>query len=246
MKVGELYKKLDEKFPFDLQCEWDNSGFLCGELEDEVEKVLVTLDVNLEVCENAVLLGCNVILSHHPLMFGKGINSIVDSKDAKILKYCIKNNLNIIAMHTNLDNSDAYVSKAIALKLGYEVTHTFSLGEDVIGVEVDINQDTVDVVNHIKHVFNYRALKCSLNNSKVKKALIIGGSGNDAFHKFSNSSIDMIITGDVKHAVFHDAYCASKSVVEILHYEEFEALRNVLDDFDVEVKLFDKNYCQII
>ncbi len=246
MIVKELYDKLNEKHSFDLQCDWDNSGLICGDLKDEVRKVLVTLDINEEVCKYAVDRGCNVILSHHPIIFGYGMKSILNSKDARIIKYAIRNDLNIIVMHTNLDNSNAYVSKAIAKRLNYKELDEYYVGEDALGVVVEVSEELISVAEKIKDTFNYKAVKCTTNNNFIKTALIIGGSGSDVLNLILNSNIDLLITGDVKHSVFHDANCANKSVIEISHYEEFEAMKTVLDGFGLDVEFYDVRHCQML
>ena len=70
MTVKELYRYLNEKIPSALSCEWDNDGLMCCPTPDrEVRKALVALDISEEMVELAIESKCDVILSHHPLVF---------------------------------------------------------------------------------------------------------------------------------------------------------------------------------
>ena len=103
MLLKEIYDSLNQIAPFELQEDWDNSGLLLGDMEAEVERILVTLDVTDEVVEQAIQANADLIISHHPLIFSPvtKINS-ENFITARILKLA-NNNINYIAMHTNMD-----------------------------------------------------------------------------------------------------------------------------------------------
>ncbi len=246
MRVIDFVNKLDELYPFANQAEWDNSGFLCGDKSAEVEKVLVTLDVDVSVLTSAVDLGCNVIVSHHPIIFGQGLKSIVDSDDALIIKFALRNNLSIISLHTNLDHHDAFVGRMIAKHLEYPVIDTFIVDDYPLGVVVRIDKGISDIVSHIKEKFDYKGVKCCGVKEHVNKALIIGGAGSGVVNSFTKSNIDLFITGDLRHSDFHDAYKNGKSMIEIGHYEEFYAMKEVLKSFDLEVIYNNKNFYEVV
>ena len=97
MLLKEIYDSLNKIAPFELQEEWDNSGLLLGDMEAEVERILVTLDVTDEVVEQAIQANADLIISHHPLIFSPvtKINS-ENFITARILKLA-NNNINYIA-----------------------------------------------------------------------------------------------------------------------------------------------------
>ena len=105
MLLREIYKNLDTIAPFEYQEEWDNSGLLVGDMESDVERILVTLDVTDEVIEQAIQANADLIISHHPLIFSPlcKINS-EDFISKRVLKIA-NNNINYIAMHTNMDTT---------------------------------------------------------------------------------------------------------------------------------------------
>lgn len=118
MKINELMKKLDEIAPFKDSEEWDNTGLLVGDNEEEVTGVLTALDCSLATVEEAIDKDLNTIVSHHPLIFPK-VNSITDHFYGRIIRMLIKNDINLITMHTNLDHQPNGVSHMIAEALGF-------------------------------------------------------------------------------------------------------------------------------
>ena len=113
MKVKDVTNYLESIAPLQLQEDYDNSGLIIGNDDDKVEGALVCLDVTEEVIREAISLGCNLIIAHHPLIFS-GIRKInANNYPSSCVVLAIKNNLNIYAIHTNLDN----VQKELMVKL---------------------------------------------------------------------------------------------------------------------------------
>ena len=118
MKVKEITKVLEQIAPTFLQESYDNSGLLIGNKDDDIDKVLITLDVTEEVLNEAIQKKCNLIISHHPIIFN-GLKKITGSNAVeRITEIAIKNNINIYAIHTNLDNVDKGVNSIICDKIG--------------------------------------------------------------------------------------------------------------------------------
>lgn len=118
MQVKELVSYLNHIAPFSYQESYDNSGLLVGDPDARVKGVLVALDCIESVVDEAILHGANVILTHHPIIF-KGLKRITGSNyvERTVLK-AIKNDINLIAIHTNLDNVHFGVNHIISEKLG--------------------------------------------------------------------------------------------------------------------------------
>ena len=120
MKVKDILTTLEAWAPPSYQESYDNSGLLIGDPGTTFQKALVTLDVTEAVLDEALSKGCNLIIAHHPLIFG-GIKRLTGSHwvERCIIK-AIKNNLVIYAIHTNLDNVHDGVNMKIAQKIGLE------------------------------------------------------------------------------------------------------------------------------
>lgn len=118
VKLSEITNFLETIYPLYLQESWDNSGLLIGHYENEIKKALVTLDVTKEVLEEAISKNCELIISHHPVIF-KEIKSITGKNATeRIVENAIKNNISVYTIHTNLDNSYAGINAILCEKLG--------------------------------------------------------------------------------------------------------------------------------
>lgn len=120
MKIGDLVGFINESAPFQYQESYDNSGLITGNVNDEVKGVLCSLDCVEDVVQEAIEKKCNVILAHHPIVFG-GLKSLTGANyvERTVIK-AIKNDIAIIAAHTNMDNVHTGVNKKIAEKIGLE------------------------------------------------------------------------------------------------------------------------------
>jgi len=117
MRLSEICKYLDTSIPLSFQEEYDNSGLQIGFHESDVSSALLTIDITEDVIDEAVKKGCNLIVSHHPLLF-KGLKKITGrSYTERILTRAIKEDIAIYSAHTNLDTVDFGVSRKMALKL---------------------------------------------------------------------------------------------------------------------------------
>jgi dinuclear metal center YbgI/SA1388 family protein len=117
MKIADIIKVFDEAAPAELQESYDNAGLIIGSPDDEVKAALITLDVTEEVIEEAINLKCDLIIAHHPLIF-KGLKSLGRKNPVERMTItCIRNNIAVFAIHTNLDNVLTGVNLRICDKL---------------------------------------------------------------------------------------------------------------------------------
>ena len=120
MQIKDLIEFIENKFPLELQESYDNCGLTYGHKENTLEGILVCLDVTEQVVKEAIQKKCNVIVSHHPVIFN-GIKKInLNSMNTRILEQCIKNDIALYALHTNLDNHNEGVNKEIINRIGLE------------------------------------------------------------------------------------------------------------------------------
>lgn len=118
MKIKELTSELEKFAPRIYQESYDNCGLLVGDANKEITGVLLSLDCTESVIEEAIQLKCNLIIAHHPIIFG-GLKKLTGSNyvERTVIK-AIQNNIAIYAAHTNLDNVKNGVNAKIASKLG--------------------------------------------------------------------------------------------------------------------------------
>jgi dinuclear metal center YbgI/SA1388 family protein len=116
--IADLMRYLSEIAPFSLQESYDNSGLIYGNPANPISGLLISLDLTEEVLDEALSKKCNVVLSHHPVIFSAFKRLDINSSTHRVLVRAIKNDIAVIAFHTNLDNSSPGISSAMAEKLG--------------------------------------------------------------------------------------------------------------------------------
>lgn len=118
LKIGDITKHLEQTAPLPLQEDYDNAGLLTGNKNQKIKGVLISLDATEAVIDEAIKLGYNLVISHHPIIF-RGLKKITGSNYVeRVIIKAIKNDIALYAIHTNLDNIKNGVNKKIADKLG--------------------------------------------------------------------------------------------------------------------------------
>ncbi len=117
-KIKDLINFIEEKFPPQVQESYDNSGFILGNKNAEIQGVLLTIDITENVVKEAITKNCNLIISHHPIIF-RPLKKITGSNHIeRTVIDAIKNDIAIYAAHTSLDNSYNGLNKYIGDKFG--------------------------------------------------------------------------------------------------------------------------------
>ena len=118
MKAKEIIKVIEDFAPLSIQESWDNCGLCIGSPEDEVSSVLIGLDCTVELVDEAIRCGADMIITHHPLIFS-GLKKISpeDMVGAAVIK-AVRAGICIYAAHTSADKVIAGVSGAMAARLG--------------------------------------------------------------------------------------------------------------------------------
>ncbi len=118
MKLSDLIEHFEKLAPSSLQETYDNSGLQIGSATKEVTKGLICLDVTPEVVEEAIAIGCDLIITHHPLIFG-GLKKITGATASqRVILEAIKNNIAIYSIHTNLDSISGGTNSMLGQRLG--------------------------------------------------------------------------------------------------------------------------------
>ncbi len=176
MKINDIIQVLESLAPPALQENYDNSGLITGNKEDEVTGAIVCLDSTEEVLNEAIAMGCNLIIAHHPIIFS-GLKKITGKTYVeRIIIKAIKNNLAIYAIHTNLDNVYEGVNLKIASRLSLINTRILAPKENML----------VKLVTFVPEA----------HAGKVQDALFAAGGG--AIGNYSECSFSQHGTGSFK------------------------------------------------
>ncbi|MBK9291250.1 MAG: Nif3-like dinuclear metal center hexameric protein [Bacteroidetes bacterium] len=120
LRVKDFIDLFETTAPLSFQESYDNAGLLVGSPDQEVDRVMLCLDLSEAIVAEAAQKGCNLIISHHPVIF-KGLKSIgARTEVERIVVSAIRNGLSIMAMHTNLDNVYRGVNHMLAQRLGLQ------------------------------------------------------------------------------------------------------------------------------
>jgi dinuclear metal center YbgI/SA1388 family protein len=118
MKLKKITYEFEKSFPKNISEEWDNVGVMVGEVDSDINKVQISLDITDEIIDRAISEKANLIITHHPMIF-RGIKSVTDeNRIGKRVINLIKNNIAVYSLHTNLDSAKEGLNQYIAEKLG--------------------------------------------------------------------------------------------------------------------------------
>lgn len=225
IKVKDIAEAIETFAPKQLQESYDNAGLQVGDPDMDVTAALLCLDVTEDVVREAIERRCNLIVSHHPLLF-KGLKEVTGrTATERIVITAIKENIAIYSAHTNLDSAWEGVSYEIAhalnirnLKVLEPKSDNNSVGLGVIG---DIQPvPKIEFLRKIKEAFKVKSLRYSSQSPQlvVRKVAVCGGAGASLIRDAIEAGADMIITGDVK---YHDftTYGLDIIIADIGHYE---------------------------
>lgn len=218
-KVSDILNFLEEKAPFGLKLDFDNVGHLVGHGEQKVNKILVALDITDEVIEEAVEMGAELIVSHHPLIFF-AIKSVTDGTwvGRRILRMAEKG-IAGICMHTNLDAAQDGVNDALMKALGGDVTEILDpvSGIGRIGLlprEISFDQ----FLEHTKKALSVNGLRYHDAGRTVRRIGCCGGSGGGDLALAAEAGCDCYVTADVKYDQFLEAKSLGISLVDADHF----------------------------
>lgn len=223
MKISDVAIALEKLSPKSEALNWDNIGLMVGDFDSEVNKILVTLDVDEDAVEKAVLIGADLIVSHHPLIFGKISKVTNESLTGKRIISLIKNDIACYSMHTNFDICGS-MGQIAADTLDLENAKTLEVtndNENGLGkiAFVEGNMTAKDWALKVKKDFGLSSVKIFGPLDKVvKKVAIYPGSGKDSIDIAIEQGADILITGDIGHHAGIDAKAMGLTVIDAGHY----------------------------
>ena len=237
MKIKEVLSALERFAPLPLQESWDNAGLQVGLTETEVSGALLCLDVNEKIVDEAIRKGCNVVVSHHPLLF-RGLKTISDLTDVqRTVMKAIQKGICVISMHTNMDNAKGGVNYKMAEKLGLrdvlflapKTVDGVESGSGVIG-ELPEAQASDDFVLAVKKAFGVECAMCNeLLRRPVRKVALCGGAGDFLLDEALKAGADAFITGEMHYHQYF-GYEQQIQICVIGHYQSEQYTAEIFRD----------------
>ena len=220
--ISDLYELIDGFAPFSTQLDFDNSGLCVGDPSAQVEGILLTTDVTPEVVDEAVEKDCNVIISHHPVIF-KGVKEIVAGKGMlyDVIAKAVKADVALIAAHTNLDDCDGGLNDYVAQELGLQVTDSgecLRIGE----LETDATVTLGEYAAFVADKLGDPTVRYVGDDDKIIQTVAVGTGAGGRDEKLiaapAEKGVDGSVTAEVKHSVALEAKAAGVGIIECTHH----------------------------
>ena len=223
--VKDILFELDLLVPSKLIVEVDNCGLIIGDMSSKVTACVMALDVTNDIVDLAIKQKAELIITHHPIIFDPlstiSYNSIVHK--------VVRNKLNVICVHSNLDAVSGGVNSVLINLLGITgskmLKNTNHMGR--IGrLKTDMNG--VDLARFAKTMTHSPTANVSNGGNVISTVAVLGGSGGSYIKTAFDEGADAFITGEVKHSDYIYAINSGKTLITIgHHYSEVQVL-NVL------------------
>ncbi len=240
--VREVYRFLNEKAPFGLQMDFDNAGFLVGRAGQAVNRILIALDITESVIQEAREKGAQLIVTHHPVIWG-GARSVTDETvTGRKLLALVESGIAVICAHTNLDAVSGGVNDALALRLGLsDIQQLHQDGVDDQGRPYGIGrfglvpeQSLFDFAQGVKRLLGANGLRIVDGGSPVRKVAVGGGACGNMIADVLNAGCDTFVTSDVKYDGFLDAKAMGLNLIDAGHYPTENVVCPVLEQWLIQ------------
>ncbi len=233
-KVKDIAEKIERLAPTSLAEPWDNVGLMVGDEEQEINKILICLDVTSENIRIAAEQKCDLIISHHPLLFSPLKSVTEQTIQGSIVRTLIKNNISVYSAHTNLDKADGGMNDALAEKLGLDEVRSFFPDEyedrDNIG-RIGVLENPVeltDFVSFVKSILGCRTIRSlGIPTEEIQTVALCTGAGGDGILTAYRAGADVYVTSDIKH---HEAQLAFELGLNLIDAGHFET-ENIICEF---------------
>ncbi|MCD8238559.1 MAG: Nif3-like dinuclear metal center hexameric protein [Clostridiales bacterium] len=224
-KIKDIISAMEEVAPKRAALEWDNPGLMTGDPEAEVKKAVVALDVEDEVITEAINLGANLIITHHPLIFSPVKAVTPETRAGKLLLRLIENRIAVFSAHTNLDVSpigtNAYLAELLELE-DIEFLMPSQDGVYAMGRVSSLKQrtKTEDFAEFVKNKLNLSNMVYIKSTEYVTKIGLCTGHGCDRefLEAAKAKGCDGYVTGDVSYHEAQEACHLGISLFDGTHY----------------------------
>ena len=232
MKHRDIANIIEEIAPLRLQEGYDNCGFQVGDPDDECSGILICVDATEDILDEAIQKGCNLIVTHHPLLFHATKQILVRHRMDMVLRKALKHDISIYSCHTAIDNAPIMgVSMTDAQMLGLTDIVAIAPHGDAVGPVVGnlpTSMKVTDAISYVKNIFNSTTARVSRFDDYTTVSRIAIGGG--ACHEFLPDAIaagaQMFVTSDCKHNDFLD-YQNSIILMDLGHFDTEKCTKHI-------------------
>ena len=239
IRVKDVTAAIEEFAPLSLQEKWDNSGLCIGSPDASVSSVLLGLDCTPELVDEAVSVGADMIVTHHPLIFS-GLKKIApeDPVGLAVMK-AVSAGIAVYAAHTSADKVIAGVSGAMARRLGLVNIEVLDAEDNGVGLgtvgDFPEPMDSCAAIEFVKERFNLQAVRTSRPvGCPVSRVAMCGGAGGSLIGKAEQAGAQLYLCGDISYHHFFTR--PDFMIMDVGHYE------SEIEIVDILFALLKKNF----
>jgi dinuclear metal center YbgI/SA1388 family protein len=237
MKFIELHQHFERWASASFAENYDNVGLIVGEYDTEITGILVNLEVTEEVLEEAIQLGCNLLVTHHPIWFQARKKLNGEDYVSRIIMKAIRNHIGLYAIHTNLDSVISGVNRKIAEILELEIIGfikkhpTLEVGSGIYG-NLKALVSFENFLSTLKEKFQVPCIRYSraFHKPLIQKIAICGGSGSFLIPEVFNLKVDAFVTADITYHKFFDNE-GQFYLIDLGHYESEQYTCEIILDY---------------
>ena len=246
MTVQDVYRVLNEVAPFETQADFDNSGLLVGSPAQEVTGILLALDVTMPVIDEALALGAQLIITHHPLMFSARRRITDEDTEGRLITRLIRGNLSLIAAHTNLDQAPGGINDTLAALCELQEVS----GEGFFRSGLLPSPMTAGcLAGFLQERLGDAVRLMGPESALVSRMGVCSGSGSDEWILARDAGCQAFLSGEIKH---HHALAMADAGIVALEcgHDATEApgiralaaaLQNALDEIQWKVRVYESS-----
>lgn len=235
MLLEKIIEIMEDWAPESTQIEGDHSGLQVGDRKDEIKAIVLSLDCDRGALEFAKENRANLIIAHHPFIYGVLNKMDFKGKTQRLVAQACKYDINVYSSHTNLDKADDGVNDALAEKIGMEDPKKF-LGLDLsMGRWDDIEPISAkDLALKAKEALKTPYVQVFGNpDSIIERLAVVGGSGTSMRDEVFEIGADALLTGEVK---YHDYRAMVDDGMVLLDCGHYPTERPVLEKIEARLK----------
>lgn len=227
MTVKDIFDFLNGIAPVNTACNFDNVGILVGDPSAEVSGAVVALDCTASAIKAAIKNNCELIITHHPVIFDPLKTVLAGSTVFEL----VKNGISVISMHTNLDIAVSGVNDCLCYALEFNNFEKRPANDGYLlnFAELDTPLSADELAQYIKEKLG-GSVKFTDSGKNIKKVAICSGSGGGYIFDTAVSGCDALITADVKHNIFIDSERLGISVFDAGHFNTEDVVTEPLKD----------------
>ncbi len=231
MKISEIITAIEKVAPLDTAMPYDNPGLLVGNGDEECTGVLLTVDLTDRALQEAEENGCNLIITHHPIIFTPRKNFLTKDYKCDLIASAYILSIAVYSAHTNIDAYHDNMAVRTLHALGAKNVTT--LFENGIGAVGDVDMKFFEIKEGIKYLLDDATVfTVGDENKTIRKVAMVNGAGGDdeCFARAREVGADLFVSSEFKHHVLLEANETNYALMSVGHYASERCFNDILFD----------------